>query len=84
MGDNARIDDGCAMVMANSLGGNCKLKVVNSVRSAMTENGWNALRQVLCNPSHISLQSYSDKSSQSWEVTTCQPTFPSQNESLRE
>jgi len=51
---NANIDDSCATIIANSLIGNSKLKVLalQSNRS-ITENGWDAFSTVLCNTSII-------------------------------
>jgi len=51
---NNRIDDSCATILAHSLKGNCKLHSLNlSGNGAITENGWDAFSQVLCNTSSV-------------------------------
>jgi len=54
---NNRIDDNCATVLTNSLKVNCKLESLcfsfSSNNIAITDNGWDAFSQVLCNTSNV-------------------------------
>mmetsp|Transcript_13925 Transcript_13925/g.25418 ORF Transcript_13925/g.25418 Transcript_13925/m.25418 type:complete len:392 (-) Transcript_13925:168-1343(-) len=54
---NRTIDDNCATVLTNSLKVNCKLESLcfsfSSNNIAITDNGWDAFSQVLCNTSNV-------------------------------
>ena len=51
---NNRIDDSCAAILAHSLKGNRRLYSLGlSENGAITENGWDAFSQVLCNTSSV-------------------------------
>ena len=49
---NCQIDDDYAALLARSLIGNTKLKILGLFRSRITETGWNAFSSVLLNGNH--------------------------------